>query len=86
MSRGAKHDVRGDDRGAGEIVKGSFATDQAEVEVPAGTFYVPTTQPLGALAAVVLEPESPVGYVANGIVPLGPDNSVPIRRVLEARP
>ena len=38
LSRGAKQDVRGDDRGAGEIVKGSFATDRAEVEVPAGTF------------------------------------------------
>jgi hypothetical protein len=84
LSRGAKQDVRGDDKGAGTIVKGSFATDRAEVEVPAGTFYVPTTQPLGALAAIVLEPESPVGYVANGIVPVGSDDSVPIWRALSA--
>jgi hypothetical protein len=32
----------------------------------------------------VLEPESPVGYVANGVVPVGPGGSVPIRRALEA--
>ena len=84
LSHGAKQDVRGDDKGAGTIIKGSFATDRAEVEVPAGTFYVPTTQPLGALAAIVLEPESPVGYVANGIVPVGSDDSVPIWRALKA--
>jgi hypothetical protein len=84
LSHGAKQDVRGDDKGAGKIVKGSFATDRAEVEMPAGTFYVPTTQPLGALAAIVLEPESPVGYVANGVVPVGPGDSVPIWRALRA--
>jgi hypothetical protein len=42
-------------------LEGQFVSRQAEV--PAGTFLVPTAQPLGTLAASILEPESLDGAV-----------------------
>jgi hypothetical protein len=38
------------------------------LDVPIGSYYVSLEQPLANLAVAVLDPESPAGYAANGIV------------------
>ncbi len=38
------------------------------LDVPAGSFFVSLEQPLANLAIAVLEPESPAGYAANGVI------------------
>jgi hypothetical protein len=43
------------------LVKGDYATEKREF--PAGTYLVPTSQPLGNLAAYLLEPESDDGLL-----------------------
>jgi hypothetical protein len=42
-------------------VKGEYTKE--EKEFPAGTFYIPLSQPLGKLAAYLLEPESDDGLL-----------------------
>jgi len=39
------------------------------LDVPAGSFFVSLEQPLANLAIAALEPESPAGYAANGVIP-----------------
>ena len=51
------------------------------LDVPAGSFFVSLEQPLANLAIAVLEPESPAGYAANGVIA----NVTSVARVL-ARP
>jgi hypothetical protein len=41
----------------------------ALIDMPAGSFYVPLTQPLANLAIAALEPDAPGGYVAQGVLP-----------------
>ena len=43
-------------------------TQPVLLDVPAGSFFVSLEQPLANLAIAVLEPESPAGYVANGVI------------------
>jgi hypothetical protein len=43
-------------------------TQPVLIDVPAGSFFVSLEQPLANLAIVALEPESPAGYVANGVI------------------
>jgi hypothetical protein len=76
---GEKQDVRGSG-GAPKILIGKFDTETVDADVAAGSYFVSLAQPLGALAAMVLEPESTVGYVAHGVLPLGADKSVPLLR------
>ena len=38
------------------------------LDVPAGSFFVSLEQPLANLVIAVLEPESPAGYAANGVI------------------
>jgi hypothetical protein len=38
------------------------------LDVEAGGYYVPLEQPLANLAVAVLEPESPAGFAANGVI------------------
>ena len=43
-------------------------TQPVLLDVPAGSFFVSLEQPLANLAIAVLEPESPAGYAANGVI------------------
>jgi len=43
-------------------------TQPVLIDVPVGSFFVSLEQPLANLAIAVLEPESPAGYVANGVI------------------
>ena len=43
-------------------------TQPVLLDVPAGSFFVTLEQPLANLAIAVLEPESPAGYAANGVI------------------
>ena len=36
--------------------------------MPVGSYYVSLEQPLANLAVAVLDPESPAGFAANGVV------------------
>ncbi|MFY8039124.1 MAG: M14 family metallopeptidase [Bosea sp. (in: a-proteobacteria)] len=78
----AKADVRGDDVGAGQIVTGEFAVEVATPTMPAGSFVVRLDQPLAHLAAAIMEPESPVGYVANRVIAIPDSKILPIWRVM----
>jgi hypothetical protein len=69
IATGAKEDGRGDDTGAGAIVKGTYAMIKEIVAVAPGDIYVPLDQPLAGLVAALLEPESDAGLVANRLVP-----------------
>jgi len=67
---GAKEDGRGDDTGAGQIVKGSYALEQASIQLEPGDVYIGLDQPLAALLPVMLEPESQTGLAANRVLPV----------------
>ena len=43
-------------------------TQPVLLDVPPGSFFVSLEQPLANLAIAVLEPESPAGYAANGVI------------------
>ncbi|MEO8524733.1 MAG: M14 family metallocarboxypeptidase [Caldimonas sp.] len=43
-------------------------TQPVLIDVPAASYYVSLEQPLANLAIAALEPESPVGYAANGVI------------------
>ncbi len=49
------------------------------LDVVAGSYYVSLEQPLANLAVAALEPESPAGYAANGVV----GNVTSLARVLD---
>jgi len=53
-------------------------TQPVLLDLPAGSFFVSLEQPLANLAIAVLEPESPAGYAANGVIA----NVASIARVL----
>jgi len=50
-------------------LKASFAHETVNVALPAGTVRVPFDQPLGLLAAALLEPEAPDSFLAWGFFP-----------------
>ena len=58
------------------------------VQVPAGAVYVTTDQPLGMLAAYMLEPECEDGLVAWNFLDdhLKPGATYPIRRIMRPLP
>jgi hypothetical protein len=84
ITTGAKKDGRGDDTGAGAIVKGTYVLEQAEIPVVPDDVYVPLNQPLAGLAAALLEPESDAGIVANRLVPVAKGQLLPIARLNRA--
>ncbi|MGY8661138.1 M14 family metallocarboxypeptidase [Bradyrhizobium sp. UFLA05-109] len=69
VTSGAKEDVRGDDTGAGAIIKGTFALEKADIVLTPDDVFIPFNQPLSGLAVALLEPESDAGLVANKFVP-----------------
>ena len=77
----AKADVRGTDEGAGDILKGQYALEVTEADIPLGSYVVPLGQPLANLAGIVMEPESTVGYIANRLMAIPPSGVLPILRV-----
>jgi hypothetical protein len=80
----AKADVRGTDEGAGDIVKGEYAIEAAETDIPGGSYLVSLDQPLANLAGIVIEPESTVGYVANRVIVIPESRVLPILRIPNA--
>jgi predicted deacylase len=69
IAAGAKEDGRGDDTGAGAIVKGTYSLENETVSIVPGDIYIPLDQALAGLVAALLEPESDAGLVANRLVP-----------------
>ena len=81
IALGAKEDGRGDDTGAGAIVKGTYSLSKETVSIMPGDIYIPLDQPLAGLVAALLEPESDAGLVANKIIPAQQGALLPISRL-----
>jgi hypothetical protein len=62
---------------------GTFETE--EIELPAGTIFVRTAQPLGRLAAYLLEPETDDGFVTWNYLDeyVGAGKIYPIRKIMQ---
>jgi hypothetical protein len=84
IAAGAKEDGRGDDTGAGAIVKGTYSPEKETVSIVPGDIYIPLDQPLAGLVAALLEPESDAGLVANRLVPAEQGGLLPISRLSQA--
>jgi hypothetical protein len=84
ITTGAKEDGRGDDTGAGAIVKGTYVLEPADIAIAPNDLFVPLDQPLAGLAAALLEPESDAGLVANRLVPVATGQFLPIARLNRA--
>jgi hypothetical protein len=69
VASGAKEDGRGDDKGAGAIMKGTYALEKADIALTPNDVFVPFNQALSGLAVALLEPESDAGLVANRLIP-----------------
>ncbi|HEV7258266.1 MAG TPA: M14 family metallopeptidase [Bosea sp. (in: a-proteobacteria)] len=80
---GAKEDGRGDDTGAGQIVKGSYVVEPASVQLEPGDVYIGLDQPLAALLPVMLEPESQTGLAANKVLPVSEGGVLDVLRITE---
>jgi hypothetical protein len=81
IAAGAKEDGRGDDTGAGTIVKGTYSLVKETVAIAPGDIAIPLDQPLAGLVAALLEPESDAGLVANRLVPAEQGGLLPIWRL-----
>lgn len=81
IALGAKEDGRGDDTGAGAIVKGTYSLSKEWISIAPGDIYIPLDQPLSGLVAALLEPESDAGLVANKLVPAEQGALLPISRL-----
>jgi hypothetical protein len=81
---GAKEDGRGDDTGAGAIVKGAYSLSKEAVSIGPGDIYIPLDQSLAGLVVALLEPESDAGLVANRLVPAEKGGLLQISRLSQA--
>jgi predicted deacylase len=84
IAAGAKEDGRGDDTGAGAIVKGTYSLENETVSIVPGDIYIPLDQALAGLVAALLEPESDAGLVANRLVPAEQGGVLQISRLSQA--
>lgn len=84
LTAGAKEDGRGDDVGAGAIVKGVYELEPAEIVVSPGDLFIPMDQPLAGLAAALMEPEGDSGFIANRVIPVTKGERLPIARLSRA--
>jgi hypothetical protein len=68
--RGETYRETGRDAAAGPAAGARLRvqTQPVLLDVPAGSFFVSLEQPFANLAIAVLEPESPAGYAANGVI------------------
>ena len=64
---GDRQDVRGTIAGSG-IVRVQVAPVRSAIDVPAGSFYVPLSQPRANLAVAALEPDTQNSYFANHLI------------------
>ncbi len=69
---GQRQDARGAIASERAIRELTVATDAAERQLPAGSWFVPMNQPLGALVAAALEPDSQNSFVANHVLDVDP--------------
>ena len=62
--------AQGDEyRGAVSPVAGApLQLVDALIDLPAGSYYVPLTQPLANLVIAALEPNGPASYLAHGVI------------------
>lgn len=67
-SSAVREDVRGTVAGAGDIVRVQVTPTRAAIDVPAGSYYVPLSQPLANLAVAALEPDTQNSYFANRLI------------------
>jgi hypothetical protein len=81
-----KEDVTGANEGAGQILQGEFKTEPVTINAGAGDYYVSMAQPLANLAGIVLEPESPVGFVANRMIAIPASGKLATARLSTAPP
>ena len=65
---GSRQDVRGSIAGDGGIVRVQVAPMRSAIDVPAGSFYVPLSQPRANLAIAALEPDTQNSYFANRLI------------------
>ena len=84
LTSGAKADVRGDDTGAGEIINGTYALENELVQPSDGDVFVALDQPLSALVAVLMEPESTAGLVTNRLIGVQEGQLLPFARLMGA--
>ncbi len=64
-----REDVRGTVEGSAAIVRVEVAPHRAAIDVPAGSYYVPLSQPWANLAVAALEPDTQSSYFANHLLP-----------------
>jgi hypothetical protein len=81
---GVRHDARGtiDDPGPTVLVQVELVS--ALLDLPAGSYYVPLTQPLANLVVAALEPDTQNGFVANRII-AGVEQLARVRVLPEAK-
>ena len=84
LTSAAKADVRGDDTGAGEIVNGTYALEDELIQPSQGDVFVALDQPLAALVAVLMEPESTAGLVTNRLIGAQEGQLLPFARLMGA--
>lgn len=65
---GQRQDARGAIAADQPIRELTVATEASQRQLPAGSWYVPMGQPLGALVAAALEPDSQNSFVANHVL------------------
>ncbi|MFN7979059.1 MAG: M14 family metallocarboxypeptidase [Vicinamibacterales bacterium] len=82
QASGARQDARGAIDDGAPIAVLSVRTVPAREMVPAGAWFVDLAQPLGALAAAALEPDSQNSFAASGLIDVAAGH---LRRVV-ARP
>jgi len=78
-----RQDVRGAMDDGGTIVSIKVDLVNAVIDVPAGSYIVPLTQPLANLAVAAMEPDTQNGYLANGLIP-GLDRVARLRAIPDA--
>jgi hypothetical protein len=85
-STGRRQDARGDidDGGGGiEVVEVDLQPDT--LTIAAGAVYVPLDQPLAALIAAALEPDSQSSFAANKLIEIGQDKLLRVRKVPDGK-
>ena len=81
-SAGRRQDARGDiDDGGGGIEVVEVDLQAATLLIPAGAVYAPLDQPLAALIAAALEPDSQSSFAANKLLEIGDDKLLRVRKL-----
>jgi len=81
---GVRQDARGTIADAGAAVAVQVELVSALLDMPAGSYYVPLTQPLANLVIAAMEPDTQNGFVANRII-AGVDQLARVRALPDAK-